>query len=66
MIWNQFKTLLLLATLTGILMFVGSLIGGATGIQFALVFSLIMNGIVFFFSDKKTMPFIMSEKTSAN
>jgi len=52
MIWNQFKTLLLLATLTGILMFVGSLIGGATGIQFALVFSLIMNGIVFFFSDK--------------
>jgi len=52
MIWNQFKTMLLLAALTGLLMFVGSLIGGHSGMLFALIFSLMMNGVVFFYSDK--------------
>jgi len=52
MILSRLKTILLLASLTGLLMLIGSLIGGASGVQFALFFSLIMNGITFFYSDK--------------
>lgn len=33
-------------------MFIGGLIGGTTGIQYALIMSLIFNGIAYFFSDR--------------
>ncbi len=52
MILNTIKTIILLVTLSGFLMFIGGIIGGAHGVQFALIISLIMNGIAYFFSDK--------------
>ena len=52
MVFNRIKTVILLATLSGLLMAIGSLIGGTTGIQFALAMAMIFNGIAYFFSDK--------------
>lgn len=49
---NKFKTFILLAALSGLFMFVGELFGGNSGMIFALVLALIMNGIAYFFSDK--------------
>jgi len=52
MIFNMFKTTILLIILSGLLALIGGLIGGASGIQVALFISLLMNGIMFFFSDR--------------
>lgn len=49
---NQFKTVILLGALTGILLWVGNLIGGPQGLTIALVFSIIMNFGAYWFSDK--------------
>ncbi len=48
---NQFKTVILLATLTALLLFVGSLFG-QTGFYFALIFVGLMNFVSFWFSDR--------------
>ena len=50
--FNQFKTAVLLAALSGILMMIGALLGGAKGIVLFFIISLIMNAISYFFSDK--------------
>ncbi len=50
--WNQLKTMILLASLSGLLMFMGRTIGGSHGIHVALVVALMMNLIAYFFSDK--------------
>ena len=52
MILNTFKTVMLLALMSGILLALGSLFGGAQGLKIALVLSLIMNFITYFFSEK--------------
>ena len=52
MIKNSLKTAFLLATLSGLLFFLGSFLGGASGALVALVFSLIMNFGIYFYSDK--------------
>ncbi len=52
MIKNSLKTAFLLATLSGLLFFVGSFLGGTSGAIIALVFSLIMNFGMYFYSDK--------------
>lgn len=52
MIFNKIKTLILLIVLSSFLMGLGALIGGMQGVQFALIFSLVINGIAYFFSDK--------------
>ncbi len=49
---NKIKTFILLTGLTGLLLFIGNIIGGPAGIKFALFMALIINGIVYFFSDK--------------
>lgn len=51
-IWNTFKTTLLLAALTGLFLGAGFLIGGTTGMLFALVVALVMNFGAWWFSDK--------------
>lgn len=38
---NQFRTVILLGVLTGILLWVGNLVGGMQGLTFALIFSWI-------------------------
>ncbi len=48
---NNFKTVLLLGLLTGIILFIGSF-WGSQGLTIALVMSIIMNFASYFFSDK--------------
>ncbi|MFH1324988.1 MAG: zinc metalloprotease HtpX [Nanoarchaeota archaeon] len=48
---NQFKTVILLGLLTGILLWIGSF-WGQSGLLFALVFSILMNFFAYWFSDK--------------
>src|SRR3989339_911058 len=48
---NQFKTVILLGLLTGILLWIGSF-WGQSGLLFALIFSIIMNFGAYWFSDK--------------
>ncbi|HLC07467.1 MAG TPA: zinc metalloprotease HtpX [Candidatus Babeliales bacterium] len=52
MFFNMLKTAVLLIILSGLLLLVGGLIGGVSGIQIALFLSVIMNFITFFFSDR--------------
>jgi len=49
---NIFKTTVLLVTLTLLLVFVGNLLGGRSGMMYAFVFALIMNFGSYWFSDK--------------
>jgi len=48
---NQFKTVLLLGLLTGILLWIGSF-WGRSGLLFALIFSIVLNFGSYWFSDK--------------
>ena len=49
--FNTIKTLRLLAALGGLLVAVGGLLGGQTGMVIALVFAIAMNGFVYWKSD---------------
>ncbi len=50
--WNNLKTTILLAGMTGLLLVIGELFGGQRGMIFALVFAAGMNLFSYFFSDK--------------
>jgi heat shock protein HtpX len=50
--WNGIKTVLLLGTLSGLMLLIGYLVGGSSGLTIALILSFIMNFITYFFSDK--------------
>jgi heat shock protein HtpX len=52
MFFNRIKTVFLLAALSGLLLLLGNLFGGAQGMTFALILALIMNAILYFFSDR--------------
>jgi heat shock protein HtpX len=52
---NFLKTTVLLATLTGLLVAIGGLIGGAGGMIFALIFAGVMNFTAYWFSDKMAL-----------
>jgi heat shock protein HtpX len=49
---NQIKTALLLGGLTGILLLIGALVGGRTGLLIGLIFAGGMNFVSYWFSDK--------------
>ncbi len=49
---NSVKTVLLLGALSGLLLVIGELMGGANGLMMAFVFALIMNAGSYWFSDK--------------
>lgn len=49
---NQFKTLALLALLTGLMVWIGGVIGGQTGMLLGLILAAVMNLGSWFFSDK--------------
>jgi heat shock protein HtpX len=49
---NGLKTMVLMVTLTLLLVFVGGLLGGRTGMTFALIMAFGMNFISYWFSDK--------------
>jgi len=50
--WNNLKTTILLAAMTGLLLAIGQLWGGQRGLMFALVLAGVMNLGSYFFSDK--------------
>jgi heat shock protein HtpX len=50
--FNGLKTAALLGLLTGLILAVGYLFGGSGGLVIALVISLVMNGVSYFYSDK--------------
>ncbi|MCK5632491.1 zinc metalloprotease HtpX [bacterium] len=52
MFLNWIKTAILLAALSGLLLFFGAQFGGYSGLQFAFIMALVMNGIAYFFSEK--------------
>lgn len=52
MFGNRFKTFILLVTLSSLLLLLGGLFGGKTGLQLALILAFAMNVISYFFSDK--------------
>lgn len=52
---NFLKTTILLATLTGLLVAIGGLIGGTGGMIFALIFAGVMNFTAYWFSDKMAL-----------
>lgn len=49
---NQTKTLILLVALTGLLVWIGDMVGGRSGMVLALGIGLVMNAVSYFFSDK--------------
>ena len=50
--WNTLKTTVLLAALTGLLIVVGSALGGTSGMVIAFVLAVAMNMGAWWFSDK--------------
>jgi len=50
--WNNLKTTILLAAMTGLLLAIGQLWGGQRGLMFALILAAVMNLGSYFFSDK--------------
>ena len=59
---NTFKTLILLLALTLLLILVGGLIGGRSGMVFALVLAAIMNFTAYWFSDKIVLAMYKAQK----
>ena len=49
---NSLKTVLLLGLLSGVLLALGELLGGAQGLMTAFVFAVVMNFVSYWFSDK--------------
>jgi heat shock protein HtpX len=49
---NGIKTVLLLGLLSGVLLAIGQALGGASGLQTALLFAVAMNFLSYFFSEK--------------
>jgi heat shock protein HtpX len=49
---NQFKTFLLMLVLTGLLIIVGSVIGGKNGAIYFFIFAAVINFVMYWFSDK--------------
>ncbi len=50
--FNQLKTTILLASLMGLAMFLGSLLGGYNGLIAGLIIAVLVNGFAYFYSDK--------------
>jgi heat shock protein HtpX len=63
---NTMKTTLLLATLTGLLLFLGDVFGGRQGMLFGLVFAGLMNFGAFFFSDKIVLATYRAQPVGTN
>ena len=63
---NQIKTVLLLGTLTGVLLLIGSLVGGRTGLTFALIFAGGLNFVSYWWSDKIVLKMYRAQEADQN
>ncbi len=61
---NSIKTVFLLGALTGLLMFIGGLIGGRGGVYIAFIFAVIMNFGSYWFSDKIVLRMYRAQEVS--
>ncbi|MBE3141701.1 MAG: zinc metalloprotease HtpX [Thermoplasmata archaeon] len=61
---NTVKTALLLGALTGLLMFIGGLIGGKGGVYIAFIFAIILNFGSYWFSDKIVLKMYKAQEVS--
>jgi len=52
MVVNQIKTIVLLGLLAGLMLAIGALLGGRTGLTIAIIIAIVFNLITYFFSDK--------------
>lgn len=66
MIFNQIKTIILLSAMSGLFLFIGNLIGGYHGLQIAFIMALIMNGIMYFYSDKIVLSMYKAQPLDKN
>jgi heat shock protein HtpX len=64
MILNKLKTVLLLALMSSLLLLMGDLLGGVQGLTIALVLSIILNGSMYYFSDKIVLGMYQAQKLS--
>ena len=62
---NMFKTFILLAGLTVLLLLIGQALGGRQGLYFALFMALILNFIGYWFSDKIALAMSRAQEVSA-
>ena len=63
---SQFKTLLLLSLLSGVIICLGGLLGGQQGIIIALILSILMNVGSYWFSDKIVLSMYHARELSEN
>jgi heat shock protein HtpX len=61
---NGLKTMVLMVTLTLMLVFIGGLLGGKTGMTFALIMAFVMNFITYWFSDKIVLKMYRAQQVS--
>lgn len=61
---NGLKTMVLMVTLTLMLVFVGSLLGGKTGMTLALIMAFGMNFVSYWFSDKIVLKMYRAQEVS--
>ena len=66
MIKNQIKTVLLLGGLTSILLLIGGLIGGRTGLLIGLIFAGVMNFVSYWWSDKIVLAIYKAKEADKN
>jgi len=62
---NGVKTALLLGLLSGLLLLIGDLAGGANGLMIAFVFAAIMNFVSYWFSDKMVLRMYNAQEVGA-
>ncbi|MGQ9693523.1 MAG: zinc metalloprotease HtpX [Thermodesulfobacteriota bacterium] len=63
---NTFKTFILLAGLTALLLFFGQIFGGRSGLYFAIFMALIMNMVGYWFSDKIALAMTRAQEVSVH
>ena len=63
---NMFKTFVLMAALTFLLMALGGAVGGQAGVVIALVFSLLLNGFSYWFSDAVVLKMYRAKEVDAD
>lgn len=63
---NSLKTVILLGLLTGLLMFLGGLFGGKSGVTIAFLFAVVMNFGAYWFSDKIVLSMYHAKEVTEN
>jgi len=63
---NTLKTTLLLGALTGIILWIGQMLGGSQGLTFAFIFAAVMNFGSYWFSDKLVLAMYRARPVDMN